>query len=85
MKLPLKELNEEEVTINELVKIIKKKSKEADTAGKGVNILSLAGSNQLKQSIFLKNVSVYAALRYVSIAAGVTMKIDRAAIVLGSK
>ena len=85
IKLPLKELKEEELTINELVKIIKNKSKEADSAGKGVNILSLAGSSQLKQSISLKNVSVYAALRYAAIAAGVTMKIDRAAIVLGSK
>ena len=42
LKLSLKELKEEEVTITELVKIIRKKAKEADPTGKGINILSLA-------------------------------------------
>ena len=82
LKLRCKEIDAENLSFKEVLKLIKNQSVESDKNKKGINLLDISGASSKKLTLKLKNLSVYEALRYSSIAANVSMKIDRSAIVL---
>ena len=84
LRLPCKTLNVTKLSLQDTFKAIKAESVKSDKTGKGINILDISGS-KAKSILSLKNTSIYEALRYTAIAAGIPMKIDRSAIVFGKK
>ncbi len=84
LRLQCKTVNSNKAELPDILKSIKEESKKSDKSGKGINLLDISGS-KAKPILSLKNTSVYEALRYTAIAAGISMKIDRSAVVFGKK
>lgn len=80
LRLPCETLSADRIELSKVFDSIKEQSAKADKNGKNINLLNISGSSA-KPLLSLKNVSVYEALRYTAIAAGIKMKIDRSAVV----
>lgn len=84
LRLHCETLSADRTELSEVFDSIKDQSAKADKNGKSINLLNISGS-PAKPLLSLKNVSVYEALRYTAIAAGIKMKIDRSAVVFEKK
>ena len=82
LRILCKTVSANQSSLRDVIKSVKVESIKSDPAKKGINILNISGSSA-KLTLSLNNTSVYEALRYTAIAAGISMKIDRSAIVFG--
>ena len=84
LKLKIDDMNFEGTKLSEAGKTIQKSARAIDPQKKGVNLLIINANPKTKVTMNTQGLPIYSLLKYMAFSAGVTMKMERAAIIFTS-